>query len=105
MRAMKTRRSTPQQWAAEAIKLLGGPSRAAQIITKLAHDTGTAKPVTRRSVQHWPRNRVPAEYCPLVELGTRELGQTVACEKLRPDIGWWIVRQSELSKAEAHRSG
>jgi DNA-binding transcriptional regulator YdaS (Cro superfamily) len=34
----------------------------------------------------------PAEHCPVVERATRELGKTVLCEELRPDVAWDVLR-------------
>lgn len=37
------------------------------------------------------RQRVPAEYCPLIERATKGL---VRCEELRPDVEWRVLRES-----------
>ena len=34
----------------------------------------------------------PAEHCPAVERATRERGQPVLCEELRPDVDWSALR-------------
>jgi DNA-binding transcriptional regulator YdaS (Cro superfamily) len=69
----------PEPAAARAIRILGGPVRAAQRLGVDRYQT----------VQSWVRNRVPAEYCPLIE---RETGRQVRCEELRPDIAWDVLR-------------
>lgn len=64
---------------ARAIRLLGGPVRAAERLGVERYQT----------VQSWARNRVPAEYCPLIERAT---GGVVLCEDLRPDVAWDVLR-------------
>jgi DNA-binding transcriptional regulator YdaS (Cro superfamily) len=83
---------TPSEWAAQAIDILGGPTKAAALITEAAMATGTARPISRQSVEYWVRERVPAEFCPLVEQLTRARGKPVLCENVRPDIAWGEVR-------------
>ncbi len=77
--------------AERAIEILGGPVAAARALD-IAH---------RQTVEHWVRNRVPAEYCPLIERETRALGSPVLCEELRPDIEWGVLREAppETSRA------
>jgi DNA-binding transcriptional regulator YdaS (Cro superfamily) len=70
--------------AARAIRLLGGPVRAAERLGVERYQT----------VQSWLRNRVPAEYCPLIERATREKGDPVTCEELRPDVAWDVLRDN-----------
>lgn len=60
----------------------------------LAAALGTTKAV----VNQWKRARVPAEYCPKIELLTD--GQ-VRCEQLRPDIAWHVVRGTNAPKRTA----
>lgn len=50
----------------------------------------------RKAVWQWfqPGRRVPAEVCPLIERETRNLGATVTCEELRPDVSWDVLRVS-----------
>lgn len=73
--------------AARAIRALGGPVRAAERLGVERYQT----------VQSWLRNRVPAEYCPLIERATDGL---VRCEDLRPDVAWDVLRmQAEPEKA------
>jgi len=83
---------TPSDWAAAAIDTLGGPTKAAALITEAAMATGTARPISRQSVEYFVRERVPAEFCPLVEQLTRARGKAILCEQLRPDIAWGEVR-------------
>lgn len=66
-----------------AIEVLGGVVSAADVLS-----------VKYQVVQHWVRNRVPAEYCPLIERETRARGTAILCEELRPDIQWGVVRHS-----------
>lgn len=37
--------------------------------------------------------RFPAEHCPAIERATRERGEPVLCEELRPDVAWDVLRQ------------
>jgi DNA-binding transcriptional regulator YdaS (Cro superfamily) len=70
---------------------------AAGGITKLA----SALELSGHAVVHqWRSNRVPAEYCPLIERITREIAAekddpslVVLCEALRPDIAWDVLRE------------
>lgn len=53
----------------------------------------------------WPyfaRRRFLPEYCLVVERATRERGQPVLCEELRPDVAWDVVRNNPLP---AHAAG
>lgn len=85
---------TPQQLACErAIFALGGTGRAARLLK--------VKNNSHQTVQSWLKSRVPAEYCPAIERQTRELGKTVTCEELRPDIDWGYVRESGAAQDEA----
>lgn len=45
-----------------------------------------------QNVQAWFKNRVPAEYCPLIE---RAVHGRVLCEELRPDIEWSYLRNTK----------
>jgi DNA-binding transcriptional regulator YdaS (Cro superfamily) len=59
-------------------------------ITKLA----SALELSGHAVVHqWRLTRVPAEYCPRIERLTREAGEAVTCEELRPDIEWGVLRE------------
>lgn len=67
---------------ARAIEILGGQNAATRILG-----------VSRQVVQHWIKTRVPAEQCPGIERATRERGQAVLCEAMRPDVPWQILRE------------
>ena len=85
----KTRRTKPPT-PVEALEL------AAQVMgtrTALALALGyrgyrNISPYFRRG---WP---FPAEMCPKVERITRDAGQPVLCEWLRPDVEWHVVREN-----------
>lgn len=62
-----------------AIRTCGG-------ITKLARDLGVNGHAV---VYQWTRTRVPAEWCPDIELLTG-----VTCEELRPDVNWAVLRKN-----------
>ncbi len=49
----------------------------------------------RRHVWPWfnTDRRIPAEHCPAIERATRERGQVVTCEELRPDVQWAVLRE------------
>lgn len=70
----------PESSTARAIRLLGGPVRTAERLGVERYQT----------VQSWARNRVPAEYCPLIERATEG---AVRCEDLRPDVAWDVLRE------------
>jgi DNA-binding transcriptional regulator YdaS (Cro superfamily) len=86
---------TDQSPAARAIALLGGPVKAAIALNVPGQRYQT--------VQSWLRNRVPAEYCPLIERETRarakEPDDVVTCEKLRPDVAWEVLRMQAAHDA------
>jgi len=75
--------------------------RAATVIGSQAA-LASALGVTRAAVGQWrlPGRRVPAEHCPAIEKMTRDLGDAVTCEELRPDIQWSVLR--ERAQATAH---
>lgn len=76
---------TPQQIAAaRAVLILGGPVEAARTLLGDADRYQT--------IQSWVVHRVPLDHCPAVERKTRELGNAVRCEDLRPDIAWEVLR-------------
>lgn len=85
--------------AKRAIDVLGGPAKAARILPVPGERYQT--------VQSWIRNRVPADYCPLIERATRDVARergddalVVTCEELRPDVLWRVLREhSETTKA------
>jgi DNA-binding transcriptional regulator YdaS (Cro superfamily) len=79
-----TTQITPNEAARHAIRLLGGPSKAARLLK--------VKNASHQTVQSWLKYRVPAEYCPEIEAQTRALGQVVPCELLRPDVRWSALR-------------
>ena len=72
-----------------AIEILGGPVSAARVIA--------VKGGRYQTVQSWLSNRVPAEYCPVIERETGLRGRTVRCEDLRPDIAWRVLRAAPQS--------
>lgn len=76
---------TPNDAAREAIGVLGGVVSAARILQ--------VKDDRYQTVQSWLANRVPAEYCPAIERETRARGKVVACERLRPDVPWGVLRE------------
>lgn len=57
---------------------------AAKGITALAKALGLK---SHSVVNQWRKNRVPAEYCPQIELLTG-----IRCEDLRPDVRWDVLR-------------
>jgi DNA-binding transcriptional regulator YdaS (Cro superfamily) len=69
----------PAEAAKRAVEALGGPVRAAQALEIERYQT----------VQSWTRNRIPAEYCPLIERATNG---AVRCEDMRPDVAWDVLR-------------
>ena len=88
----------PDQLAAErAIAILGGPVAAARRLNVKDH--------RHQTVQSWLKNRVPADYCPVIEQETRTEGQPVLCEELRPDIPWGVVRGQPGPVAEPAQLG
>lgn len=44
----------------------------------------------------WRQGRVPAEYCPTLELLSK-----VLCEDLRPDVGWDVLLRRGAAEARA----
>jgi DNA-binding transcriptional regulator YdaS (Cro superfamily) len=71
-----------------AIQALGGPSKAAR---RLNVPGGRAQ-----TIQAWLRTRVPAEWCPLIEQASREVGAPHLCEDMRPDVAWHVLRGNPL---------
>lgn len=46
-------------------------------------------------VNNWiRRNSVPAAWCPNIEEATAKRGKRITCERLRPDVRWYVVRTS-----------
>jgi len=58
-----------------------------------AYRLAKAIDVPPQSVLFWRNGerRVPAEYCPRIELATNG---RVRCEDLRPDVAWHVLRQA-----------
>lgn len=66
-----------------AIEILGGVSALASAIQ-----------VAPSSPSMWKaRGNVPAEHCPGIERATRECGEVISCEELRPDVAWGVIRE------------
>lgn len=55
--------------------------------------------VSKGAVSQWKdeNRRVPAEYCPLIELATNGV---VRCEELRPDVAWHVLRGARQAVAQ-----
>ncbi len=72
-----------------AIDSVGNANRLAKAIN-----------VPAQSVLFWRdgERRVPAEYCPRIEVATAGL---VRCEDLRPDVPWGVLRGSPSNTKEA----
>lgn len=83
--------SPAQVAASQAIEILGGTVNAARLLNVKDH--------RHQTVQSWLKNRVPAEYCPLIERETRAAGRPIPCERLRPDIAWDVLRTKNKPKA------
>ena len=45
----------------------------------------------------------PSEHCPTIGRATREKGQPVLCEELRPDVAWDVVRNNSADPAPAQQ--
>lgn len=68
----------------QAVDIAGGQAALASAIG-----------VKQQHVWNWLNRdgaKVPAEYCPAIELATREKGRAVLCEQLRPDVAWKVLR-------------
>lgn len=83
--------------ARRAIQVLGGPVMAARRLG--------IKGNRYQTVQSWIANRVPADYCPLIEHETRALGSPVLCEEMRPDVMWSALRQPTPTTQEPSHAG
>jgi DNA-binding transcriptional regulator YdaS (Cro superfamily) len=59
----------------------------------------------RRGVWAWFNSdrRFPAEHCPAIERATRDAGQPVLCEELRPDVNWSVLRESPADLLRKNR--
>lgn len=68
-----------------AARVLGGQAAVAKILGY----------PDRRNVSAWftTDRQFPAEHCPLLERATRDAGEVVTCEQLRPDVEWAVLRQ------------
>ncbi len=76
---------TPEKAALiRATEILGGQAALASVLNY----------EDRRHVWPWLNTdrRFPPEHCPLVERATRDKGQPVLCEELRPDVAWDVLR-------------
>lgn len=75
--------------------------RAAQVVGSLA-SLADRLDVSRGAVWQWldPERKVPFEHCIEIERITRELGDPVLCEELRPDIDWAYLRNSAAPAGE-----
>lgn len=62
----------------------------AELARRLSERNDGKRVVTGPAVYQWERqDRVPAEYCPDIEAITG-----IACELLRPDVNWSVLRKS-----------
>lgn len=43
------------------------------------------------------RGCIPAEWCPSIERYTREKGRPVLCERLNPDVEWYVLRATNVA--------
>lgn len=82
--------------AEEAIATLGGPVQAAVKLNVPGHRYQT--------VQSWLRNRIPTDYCPLIEEETEKAGRVVRCERMRPDVAWHVLRKQAKKRKGAPRA-
>jgi DNA-binding transcriptional regulator YdaS (Cro superfamily) len=88
-----------QQTSPEKVAL----RRAADVLGGQAAMASVLGFSTRQGVWPWfnTDRRVPAEYCPSIEAATRERGQPVTCEELRPDVRWDVLRLQSAEPATA----
>lgn len=81
----------------KAIRLAGGPSRLAAL---LSAGKPKAKRVTAQTVCNWKSRGVPVRRCPEVE---RALGGQVTCAELQPAIfGDMTTRKRSVDAAHRH---
>lgn len=66
-----------------AIRVMGGASALAAALAE--------KP---QVVSNWKARGVPADRCPDIERVTRDKGDRVPCEEMRPDIDWAVLRSA-----------
>lgn len=77
---------TPEQLALlRAIDAARGPLALARALTARGHHVNNGT-----TVSQWMKARVPAAYCPDIELLTG-----VRCEELRPDVHWGVLRGTD----------
>jgi DNA-binding transcriptional regulator YdaS (Cro superfamily) len=69
----------PNSPVEKLITLLGGPVKCAAVLGLKSY----------QSIQQWRSTRVPAEYCPRIEMLTQG---AIRCEDLRPDVDWAYLR-------------
>jgi DNA-binding transcriptional regulator YdaS (Cro superfamily) len=75
---MEGMRNDPLQRAA---KVLGSFSELARALGE-----------SNQTVFNWRTRQVPLEKCPLIEKLTRDAGDPVTREQLRPDVDWNLFR-------------
>lgn len=70
--------------------------RAADILGGQAAIAAVCGYSDRRAVWPWfnTDRRVPPEKCLNIERATRERGEPVLCEDLRPDVEWHVLRDT-----------
>lgn len=49
--------------------------------------------------------KVPSDHCPMFERRTREAGEPVLCEELRPDVDWGYLRMQAVAWDGSERRG
>ena len=66
-----------------AIDLFGGQAGLAAILG-----------LRQQNIWNWLNRSgsVPAEFCPAIERASRDKGQPILCEELRPDVAWGVLR-------------
>lgn len=70
-----------------------------QAIEKAGGVSAFAKAINAPSVhavKAWRLTRVPSDYCPVIERVTG-----VACELIRPDVEWSVLRKTKPQKEAA----
>ncbi len=88
---MTTAASKARAALERAIAQVGGQPALLKAI-RLLHPKGACKLQTR-DIAEWLASRVPAEFCPDIELAGG-----VPCEELRPDINWGILRAQRVQR-------
>jgi DNA-binding transcriptional regulator YdaS (Cro superfamily) len=75
---------TPKTALQRAIEQVGSKAELARRLNE------RGRSITGPAVYQWERqDRVPAEYCPDIEAITG-----IACELLRPDVNWAVLRKA-----------